>query len=151
MHIDVIENGVGQAVKVIQGANGLGELFVQAVTDLLGACVIGNEYGESIALAQLGPVGLGAAAGGLVLGNIGNIGHNKAGRMRQVFANVGAAYGLNCDVGIRSVCQAHIKAGLALEAIDQTSKIGQERRGRSTCNADADWAFETGEYGELST
>ena len=79
MEVVVVEDGIGQAVEVVQRPHSLGGFLVQAIAHFLRAGVRGHEDADMLALHHIGPVDGGGATAGLVIGHRRHVRHHETG------------------------------------------------------------------------
>ena len=123
MDVVIVKDAVREAVKIVEGAKGLREFLVQAIAHLLRAGVIGNEDGDSLALAQLAPIRGAGIAGGAVLRQARDIGHDETGGLGQAALDGVAADGLDGDIGGAFGDAADVDPSLGLQAVHQAVEV----------------------------
>ena len=126
MHIVVVKDAVGEAVEIVERPERLRQFLVQAIAHLLRTGVIGHENGDLLALAKLAPIRRAGIAGGAVLRQARDIGHNETGGLGQAALDGVAADGLDGDIGGAVGDAGDIDPRLGLQTVQQAVEVRNE-------------------------
>ena len=124
-------------VEIVHRAQGLCDLFVQAIADFLGTDICGQEYCHFCAGGQFGPTGRVTPAAVGEFAPTGNAGGDKTSGVGDRAAQGALFEELHGDIGWGvTVCLRQVDPGLVLQPADQLGQVAPAGSANAfTCHA----------------
>ena len=144
MDVVVVENRVGQAIKVIERTQRLRQFLVQAIADFLRGRIGGNENRRFFPASERRPVQHLCVARRLHFSPALDAGHDETGGIGNGALQGTGWHGFDDDIGVLCAGQANIDASLASQSRQQGGQIVAVFRAQPPCDTQGDRPFKPG-------